>query len=354
MKLTILMFLFMSSSAIAGLKLVEMKKDLDIIWGIEFLDKDTLILTERDGSLKKINLKTKKVTDIKGAPEVYNRGQGGLLDITLHPDFKNNKRVYLSYSKQVGEFRTTAVGFGVLEGNELKNFKDIFVGKGQSDKRYHFGSRITFDEKNRLYFSIGDRGQRPNAQDLSNHFGKVMRINDDGSIPEDNPFVGQKDKEAAIWSYGHRNPQGLFYDLEEKKLYEMEHGPRGGDEINLVEKGKNYGWPKQSYGKEYNWFSDVGEKKVAGVEQPIKYYDPSIAPSDLLYYRGERYPEFKDALVAGALKLTHVNVYNPKTKKEERYFDDKDERVRAIAVSPDDYFYLGTDAGKIYRVERTK
>lgn len=350
MKLIICTLIVLSFSAHSKLKLTPVKKELGIVWGMEKLDAETLIFTERSGKLKILNLKTEKVTDIAGAPKVYARGQGGLLDIKKHPNFSQNKRIYMTYSRKNGEYRTTAVGYGILDGDKLKNFKEIFVGKGESDKRIHFGSRIAFQNENTLFFTIGDRGQRPNAQNLKNHFGKVLRIKDDGSVPKDNPFVKNKEAMPEIWSFGHRNPQGLYYDSATKTLYEMEHGPRGGDEINIVEKGKNYGWPKQSYGKEYTWFSDVGEKVVKGMEQPIKYFVPSIAPSGLLYYNHDRLAELKGTLVSGALSLTHMNSYHPKTKKETRFFEDKGERVRSLLGTEEGNLYLATDAGIIYEV----
>tara|TARA_Y100000768_G_C23991405_1_gene693893 strand:- start:20615 stop:21673 length:1059 start_codon:yes stop_codon:yes gene_type:complete len=350
MKTLLLSLFFVMSAATAKLDYTLVKNDLDIVWGMDFISPELIIFTEKSGTIKTYHLKTKKLTEISGAPKVYKRGQAGLLDIKLHPNFKENKRVYLTYSKSVDDVRTTALGYGVLEGNALKNFKEIFVGKGKSDERIHFGSRMAFTSDNKIFFTIGDRGNRPNAQNLENHFGKVLRINDDGTTPKDNPFVGNKDALAEIWSYGHRNPQGLAYDEKADKLYEMEHGPRGGDEINIVEKGKNYGWPKQSYGKEYVLPMDVGEEKVEGTEQPYKYYDPSIAPCGLVHYTGKRYKELKNSLISGALKLTHVNVVNLDTGKELRLFDDKDMRVRSVAVSPDDYIYFSTDGGEIFRI----
>jgi len=339
-----------STQSFSDYKLELIKDDLDIVWGIDFINADTMIVTEKSGNLKKIDLKTMNVTNISGAPKVYSKGQGGLLDIKKHPDFIKNKRVYISYSKEVENGQTTALGFGTLNNNKLENFKDIFIALGEAKGRIHFGSRITFDEKNQIFLSIGERGNRENAQNLENHFGKTIRIADDGSIPKDNPFVGMKNRLSEIWSYGHRNPQGLVYDLKSKQLFEMEHGPRGGDEINVIKKGRNYGWPIQSYGSEYMLPLSVGEEKVKGVEQPFKFYDPSIAPCGLIYYEGERYPEFKKSLISGALKLTHLNIVNIETKKEIRLFEEKNLRIRSVSVSPDDYIYISTDGGKIFKV----
>ena len=336
----------------AAFKMEKVLEGQGIIWGMEFID-STILFTQRSGEIKSFDLKTKKVVEIKGAPKVYARGQGGLLDIKKHPDFAKNKRIYLTYSKSVGGNKTTALGYGILEGNELKDFKDIFIAKENAEKRIHFGSRIAFTEENKIFVSVGDRGNRDNPQDLSNHFGKVMRINDDGSVPKDNPFVGKEGVRAEIWSYGHRNPQGLFYDKESKTLYEMEHGPRGGDEINIIKKGANYGWPVISYGREYVLPVAVGEgTEKKGMEQPIKYYVPSIAPCGLIYYNNDKFPELKGSLISGALALTHVNVYNLKTKKDERLFDSEDIRFRSIASNAEGEVFMSTDGGKIYKLSK--
>lgn len=349
MKLILLVLLAFSLSSHSAITLKPIKKELGIVWAMEFLSDSKIIFTERSGKIKILDLSSKKVIEVSGAPRVYARGQGGLLDIKKHPLFEKNKRIYLTYSKSLGKNRTTALGFGTLKDNKLINFKEIFVGKGESSKRIHFGSRIAFETETTLFFTIGDRGQRPNAQNLENHFGKVHRINDDGTIPKDNPFVNQKKAMPEIWSYGHRNPQGLYYDSKTKTLYEMEHGPRGGDEINIIKKGLNYGWPEQSYGKEYTWFSDVGKKVVKGMEQPLKFYDPSIAPSDLVLYEGEKFKSLKGSLLAGALALTHLNAFNPQSKQEQRLFEKRDERVRSLLVSPKGDIFIATDVGTIYQ-----
>lgn len=350
MKLTALFLFFISLCVHAEYGTELVKDNLGIVWGIEFLDND-IIVTERKGVLKRVSLKTKKVTVITGAPEVYAKGQGGLLDIKLHPNFKNNKRVYLTYSKSLAQTRTTALGYGVLEGNKLKDFTEIFVAKGKASKRIHFGSRITFTNDNKIFLSVGERGQRSNAQDLSNNFGKIMRLNDDGSIPGDNPFLKDSKKLNSIWSYGHRNPQGLFYDKSSKTLYEMEHGPRGGDEINIIQKGANFGWPLASYGKEYWNPLSVGKMKVSGTVQPIKYYVPSIAPSGLIMYNGDKFSKLKGSLISGALALTHLNIYNPKTKTELRLFEKIGMRVRSVNADKRGDIYFSTDAGKIYKLK---
>jgi glucose/arabinose dehydrogenase len=344
--------LFSSLSAVAKYSKVLLKDGFNIPWGIVDLGGE-LLITERSGLLKGFNKLTKKVVSIQGLPEVFARGQGGLLDIEIDPDFTKNKKIYISYSKSINENKTTALGVGTYIGSQITSFKEIFVAKGTSTKRIHFGSRIAFDENKKLYLSVGDRGNRDNAQNLGNHFGKIIRINRDGSIPKDNPFLKSKNILPEIWSYGHRNPQGLYFDKETKILYEMEHGPRGGDEINIIEKGANFGWPIISYGKEYMLPLNVGEgTHKKGMKQPIKFYVPSIAPSDLILYRGEKYPELKGSLLSGALKLTHINSFNPETKKEIRLLNDQNMRIRSLTLDIEGQIIFGTDDGKIYSLKR--
>ena len=333
----------------------ELVSNLGIVWAMESFE-DNIIFTEKSGKLKIYNLTSKKLKTISGTPEVETRGQGGLLDITLHPDFKKNKRVYLSYSKSLKNGnKTTALGYGILNGTELISFKDIFVAKGKSSKRYHYGSRVVFDENNNLYLSIGERGQRESAQDLNSHFGSIVHLGEEGNALKENPFFKTKDKLSEIWSYGHRNPQGLFYDMETKTLFDIEHGPRGGDEINIIKKGANYGWPIVSHGKEYMLPMYVGDyrEKYKNMIDSIKYYVPSIAPCDLTMYQGDKYPELKGYLITGALKLTHLHFYNPKTKKELRLFETDNIRVRSILIKDGD-IYFGADDGKIRKLIRKK
>ena len=226
------------------------------------------------------------------------------------------------------------------------------VSQSNSNSDRHFGSRITFDNQGHVFFSVGDRGQRPNGQNLMTHSGSVLRLNLDGSIPKDNPFVKSQKALPEIWSYGHRNPQGLSYDLQHKRLWSIEHGPRGGDEINLISSAKIYGWPIVSYGKEYWGPVNVGDaQEKEDIEAPVKYYVPSIAPGSLLYYNGNAFPEWLGNLFAGALKLRHLNRIefnsNTKTLDEERLLESLNERIRAVIQSPEGWLYLSTDSGKI-------
>lgn len=343
MKNLLFIFFFCASAFASKVNYQLVYEGLDIVWGMD-IRKDKMIISERDGDVKFLDLKKKKLTLINGGPEVKKGGQGGLLDIRFHPQFEKNSIVYFTYSKKTKDGATTALGRGKIEGSKLIDVKDLFVAKGKSSTRRHFGSRITFDGKGHLFISIGDRGIRESAQDLNSHFGKIIRLNLNGTIPKDNPFYNSKNYLPEIWSYGHRNPQGLFYDIKNQKLYEMEHGPRGGDEINIIEPGKNYGWPIISYGKEYWGEIMVGESThKEGMEQPFKQYSPSIAPSGLIVK--------DDKVISGSLKLTHVNIFNMKTKKELRLFQSLGERVRNVILSHDNVIYFSTDSGKIYFIQ---
>ncbi len=359
MKINLFVVLILSiinSAVFGGFEKEIIVKGLEIPWAIVELDQNNLLISERRGTLKKYNFINKSLENVKGAPKVYARGQGGLLDLTLHPNFKENKRVYISYSKNLGEGKTTALGYGFWDGQNIVNFKEVFVAKGSSNKRYHFGSRIVFTHENELFLSIGERGVRKNAQDLTNHLGSILKLNDEGKPAKGAPFI--KNALPEIYSYGHRNPQGLYFDLDKHILYEIEHGPRGGDEINIVEAGKNYGWPIISYGKEYVLPMMVGEAtSKPGMEQPVKYYVPSIAPSDLFLYKQAVYPELKGSLITGALGLTHLHAYNLNTKKELRLFKKENMRVRSLLSHSNGEIYFGTDDGIIYKLknkEKTK
>jgi len=327
----------------------------DAPWSLEFIDDKTVLFTLKKGDLVKLDLKTKKTTKISGAPASSMYGQGGLLDIMLHPDFSKNKVLYFSYTKKVKDSYTTAVAMGELKGDAVTNWKEIFIANNPSTKSQHFGSRIVHDGKGFLFFTVGERGERDLAQELSADQGKVHRLKLDGSTPKDNPFVSTKNARKTIWSFGHRNPQGLVYDFKKNILYEQEHGPKGGDEINMVQRAKNYGWPKVTFGREYYGpkISDYSSKK--GFEDSIYQFTPSIAPSGLELYKGSDISFLKGTLISGALALTHLNVLDISNKndiKEYRYFEDLDERVRDVKQSPKGLLYFITDSGNFYLVEK--
>lgn len=330
----------------------EVVSGLNVPWGLSAIDADSIMLTERNGQVSVLNLKTKTVKPLLQVERVAAYGQGGLLDVA-HSPFVHNQ-FYFTYSQQVDDAIETTLAVATYDGKTLNDWQDLLVTYSGSDTGRHFGSRITFDAKF-VYFSVGDRGERKNGQDRATHAGSILRLNPDGSVPDDNPFVGNAKIEPQIWSYGHRNPQGLYFDPQTNSLWSIEHGPRGGDEINLITKGANYGWPVTSHGKEYWGPVSVGEaQEKEGIVSPRKVYIPSIAPGSLVLYRGERYPSLDGKLLAGALKLTHINVlsldkYN-NIVKEERILESLGERIRDIEVLPNGEIIYSTDSGKIYRL----
>ena len=335
---------------------------LGIPWGMAFLSAHEIIFTQRNGQAGLINLKQNKLTWLKNTPLVYHSGQAGLLDVAVPDGYDQTDEqtgwIYFTYSKQRGNKSATTLARAKLQKNSLHNWQDLLVSQSFEDTSRHYGSRIAFDGNGHVFFSIGDRGNRPNAQNLTNHAGAILRLNLDGSIPDDNPFIGKNNVLPEIWSYGHRNPQGLFYDKKTAHLWSIEHGPRGGDEINLILAGKNYGWPVISYGMEYWGPVKVGEgTHKKGMQQPIKVYIPSIAPGSLLLYSGKAFPQWRGNLFSGALKLTHLNriVINSHMKviDEERLLKDLNERIRCVVESPEGWVYLSTDSGKILRLKPT-
>ena len=321
--------------------------DLSNPWGIAFLPDGRILVTERKGEIRIV--KDGKLLDekISGVPSVYASGQGGLLDIQLHPDYKDNGWIYLSYSKPGGGGGGTTISRMKLNGNSFTGLQELFTAQPYASSGVHFGSRIAFDGKGYMFFSSGERGTMSNAQTLANHLGKVLRLHDDGRVPSDNPFVNTANAKPEIWSYGHRNPQGLIYDKETGILWEHEHGPQGGDELNRVEKGKNYGWPEITYGVNYGGAPITDLTAKAGMEQPVTYWVPSIAPCGLAKVTGDKYPNWKGNLLVGALSFQHVARVelneNNKYVKQEKLLNKK-ARVRAIALSPDGYIYVATES----------
>lgn len=326
---------------------------LGVPWGLVFIADDRLLITERQGTIKILDTHDNTLTPVQGAPAVLAERQGGLLDVAVPPDFTPGDWMYFTFVRDKNGQGVTVLARAKLKDSTLVQWQDLLETRSATDASKHFGSRIVFDEKGYVYFGVGDRGVRPNAQDLSNHAGTVMRLHRDGRVPEDNPFIERADARPEIWSYGHRNPQGMAYDYNHKRLWLIEHGPRGGDEINLVQPGRNYGWPVISYGQEYWGPVDVGEgTHREGMEQPVKQYTPSIAPGSLLLYSGEAFPAWRGNLFTGALKLRHLNRVtlnaDGEAVGEERLLEGMNERIRALAQSPEGRLYFSTDSGKIY------
>jgi len=329
-----------------------------IVWSLEFFDKDTGLAALRDGKILFFNLNTKQTTEISGGPLSYETGQGGLLDLALHPEFKSNALVFFTFTKSDDKVTSTTALAVAKFDKEKKLFtelRELFVAQPFYSENYHYGSRIAFDQSGHVFLTVGDRGNRDFAQDLSRHNGKIIRLKLDGSIPKDNPFVERSGARPEIWTYGHRNPQGLVYDDLTATLWAQEHGPKGGDEINRIQKGANYGWPVITYGREYSGPKiGAGITKKPGMEQPQKYFVPSIAPSGLELYQVGPLETLQNSLLSGALKLQHLNqvkIEEGNLTAESRHFESLGERIRDVRQAPDKKLYFSTDSGRIYRVE---
>lgn len=341
----------------ANYQVSKIASGFNIPWGLQFLDNQTLIVTEKSGAIYQLTLPDGQRRKLFNVPQVNAGGQGGLLDVALSP--KDKHQLYFTYSRTTNEGAATTLAHARYENGTLSQWADLLVTSAESDTGRHFGSRIAFDNNGHLFMTLGDRGERDYGQDLSNHAATILRLNLDGSVPHDNPFVNRKGYADEVWTYGHRNPQGIVFDQPTNQLWAIEHGPRGGDEINLISKGKNYGWPVTSHGKEYWGPISVGEaKELPGITSPSLVYVPSIAPSSLVLYRGNNYPDLNGKLLAGALKLTHINVIeisgSQTLTEEQRLFEDLNERIRDITISPDDHIYFSTDNGNIYRIIPSK
>jgi len=329
---------------------------LSVPWGITFITSQKLLITQRHGEAVILDISNNSQTAVKGLPDVTASGQGGLLDVITEPGYQQpNGWLYFTYSKTIGNQAVTVLARSKLKVDTLTQWQELLVTHSATPTYRHFGSRITFDQQGHLFFSVGDRGERDNGQDLTTHAGSILRLNHDGTVPADNPFVAHKTALPEIWSYGHRNPQGLAFDIDSKQLWASEHGPRGGDEINLIKKGSNYGWPVTSHGKEYWGPISVGEaKEKEGIESPRKVYIPSIAPGSLLHYTGTAFPGWQGDLFVGALKLEHINhlTLSPEGNitSEERLLLPLQERIRALVQSPEGWIYFTTDNGNLYRI----
>lgn len=339
-------------------RLEEVISGLRSPWGMTFLPNGDMLVTDKFGTLYRHNQK-EGLQEIKGTPEVVSRGQGGLMDVELHPDFEKNNWIYLTYSKKGnGNTATTAVLRAQLQGNQLKKSEIIFEALPYLSTRHHYGSRLEFDRDGYLYVSVGDRGRRnENPQSINNFCGKIHRIHDDGSIPKDNPFVNHKKAAGSIYSYGHRNPQGLAMHPETGRIWEHEHGPRGGDELNLIQKGENFGWPVISYGINYNGTIFTDETVKEGMLQPKKYWVPSIAPCGMTFVSGDRYPNWKNDVLVGSLRfqyIARVQLDGEEVVAEEPILKNIG-RIRDIQMSRDGYIYFSVEEpGVVYKIVPVK
>ena len=343
-------------SQAGSIAVVTVAEGLEQPWGLAFLPDGRMLVTEKEGRLRLVAPDGTVSEPLGGVPEVYDNGQGGLLDVALDPDFTANQLVYLSFSEPGGEGGGTAVARGKLGADRLDNVEVIWRQQPKLDSGHHFGSRLVFLRDGTLIVTLGDRNRRQYIADMKAQIGKLVRINRDGSIPEDNPFVGNADYSPDLYSLGHRNVQGATLHPDTGALWTVEHGARGGDEINIPQPGKNYGWPVISYGREYSG-EKIGEGTAKpGLEQPAHYWDPSIAPSGMTFYTGDKFPAWKGNLFVGALKfqlLARLEVDGNRIVKEERLLEDMGERIRDVVQGPDGYLYLLTDEddGRILRLE---
>jgi glucose/arabinose dehydrogenase len=327
--------------------------DLQIPWGMAFLPDGSMLITEKSGQL--LHFKDGNKTNIENVPAVYDRGQGGLLDIKLHPKYETNGWIYITYASAEGDEKggNTALMRAKLKDNSLIDKELLYKATPNTTKGQHFGSRIEFDNEGYLYFSIGERGEMDiNPQDLAVDGGKIYRLHDDGRVPKDNPFVGKTGAIPAIYSYGHRNPQGLVKHPETGALWDHEHGPRGGDEINIIKKGANYGWPVVTYGINYSGTPITDKTEMEGMEQPIHYWLPSIAPSGVTFVTSDTYPDWKGNLLVGSLAFQYLERLELKGEKvvyREKLLTDMG-RVRDVRQAPDGFIYVAIEGKGIYKL----
>lgn len=326
-------------------------------WALAFLPDGRMLVTERPGRLRIVSDNGTLSEPLAGVPEVAARNQGGLLDVAVDPEFAQNRLIYLSFSEP-GENGTasTAVARARLGEGRLEDVRVIYSQVPKVRSGGHYGSRIVFKGDGSIFITQGDRqNQRPLVQDLSTGIGKIMRINTDGSVPPDNPFVNREGALPTIWSYGHRNLQGATLHPETGQLWTVEHGARGGDELNHPEAGKNYGWPVITYGVDYSGVR-IGEgTEKEGMEQPVYYWDPVIAPSGLMFYTGDRYAGWKGSVLIGSMQpgaLVRLELNGNRVTKEERYLGELDERIRDVQQGPDGYVYVVTDnaRGRVLKI----
>lgn len=344
----------------ANVRVVPIVQGLEHPWSIAFLPDGQMLVTERPGRMRIVAANGSLSAPIAGVPEVFVQRQGGLLDVVLDPDYATNGWIYFSYAEPRGEgTNATAVARAKLSGSTLEGLEVIFRQQPAVESTSHFGSRMTFGPDGRLFVTLGERSAKhfiERAQQLENHFGKIVRIERDGGSPADNPFVEKKGAKPEIWSYGHRNPQGIAIHPETGELWSSEHGPKGGDELNVVRPGRNYGWPVITYGVAYSGDS-IGEgTEKPGMEQPLHYWVPSIGTCGLAFYTSDRIPGWKGSVFVGGLvskELTRLEMDGEIVRHEERLFGDLNERIRDVRQGPDGNLYLLTDSpqGRLLRVE---
>ena len=341
----------------ANISVTKITDQLNHPWGLAFLLDGRMLVTERAGHIRYISTDGKKSEPLSGMPEILVKGQGGLFDVILDPEFASNKRIYFSFNEPAKDVSGTAVARATLGETALTDVKVIFRQQPKISSPQHFGGRLVFSPQGHLFLTLGDRGKRRHdAQSLDTHIGKLVRIWPDGRVPDDNPFVSRKDTPGEIWSYGHRNIQGATLHPHTGQLWTHEHGPQGGDEINIARPGNNYGWPTITYGEEYGG-GRIGSTSKKGLEQPLHYWVPSIAPSGMTFYTASLFPNWKNNLLVGSLKfgqLVRLELDGEKVTHEERI--EIGQRIRDVRQGPDGAVYLLTDEsdGELLRLTPAK
>ncbi|TXS92674.1 PQQ-dependent sugar dehydrogenase [Parahaliea aestuarii] len=338
----------------ARLQMVTLVGGLDEPWGMDFLPDGDLLITEQGGALKRVAGSDYAVTAISGVPASVQAGQGGLMDVLVHPDFASNGLVYLSYTVADDSNRySTRVSRARLEGDALVDVEELFTAQPFFKQRRHFGSRLLLAE-GYLYLTVGDRGNRDLAQRLDSHNGKVMRLYEDGRVPEDNPFVGTDGALPEIWTYGHRNPQGMARHPVDGSIWVTEHGPQGGDELNVLKAGANYGWPVVTYGEEYGG-GQIGEgTHLEGTRQPLVYWVPSIGTGNLTFYTGDIYPDWQPSALVSGLKLTRISRLELDADgvgSETRLLANLGMRIRDVEIGPDGKLYALAGGARLIRLD---
>jgi aldose sugar dehydrogenase len=341
-----------------GYRVIEIAKGLDHPWSMAFLPDGSMLVTEREGRLRLIKGGSLQPQPIAGVPAVHTGSQAGLFDIVLHPNFAQNQIVYLTYAAGTAAANGTQVARARFDGSTLQDLQVIFKAMPLKDTDNHYGGRMAFLSDGTFALTIGEGFEyREKAQDLTSDLGKVVRLNEDGSVPQDNPFVGQAGVRPEIYTWGHRNAQGLIFDAQSGRLYETEHGPRGGDELNIIVAHKNYGWPVITYGMDYSGAYVSPYTQRPGLEQPVIYWTPSIAPSGLAMYRGDKFPAWKGDLFVGALAFKHLRRVHLDERgdvvNQEELLNDLQWRIRDVRAAPDGYLYVSTDEadGRVLRLE---
>jgi glucose/arabinose dehydrogenase len=341
-----------------GYKITEIAKGLDHPWSMAFLPDGSMLVTERVGRLRLIKGGSLVAQPIAGVPAVHTGSQAGLFDIVLHPNFAQNSIVYLTYAAGTKAANGTQVARARFDGSTLQDLQVIFKAMPLKNTDNHYGGRMAFLPDGTFLLTIGEGFEyREKAQDLTSDLGKIVRLNEDGSVPRDNPFVGRASIRPEIYSWGHRNPQGLIFDPSSGRIYETEHGPRGGDELNIIVAGRNYGWPVITYGMDYSGAYVSPYTQRPGLEQPVIYWTPSIAPSGLAMYRGDKFPAWNGDLFVGALAFKHLRRVHldehGDVVGQEQFLNDLNWRIRDVRAAPDGYLYVCTDEadGRVLRLE---